>query len=93
MKKSDLKNGILVELRDGSRWIVTDDGLISLSYDRVMLNSYGEDLKRINREDYLLDVMKAGSFDCYKFIDIFSALSTKKPTPLIRFWDWEREVE
>lgn len=72
MKKSDLRNGAIVKLRNGDKYILLfdcnyprgrDNLLISLN-DRCWLNlsDYDEDLKDCNMSDF--DIMKVAQSDC-----------------------------
>ena len=51
MKKSNLKNFMIVELRDGKRFVVVDDALIHYAY-YDLLSSYANNLKNLSGSEY-----------------------------------------
>ena len=98
MKKSDLKTKMGVETRNGDRYLVVDDGLVSTrGFD--MLHNYDDDLKyidgklqfsyktsAIDLENY--DIVKVYKFNneyhkCTNGCDIYSK------TFLLEFDEWE----
>ena len=89
MKKSDLKNGMIVDLRDGTRFICMDHKLIGMdTYD--YMSEYNEDLT-IRWEDDIdlkdLDIVKVYDSQCNTINEIFN---TNIPT---HFLLWERNEE
>lgn len=65
MKKSDLKNRMVVECRNGNKYMVIDDKLISTT-GFMRLSDYKTDLSLKDISCNELDIMKV-----YKEIDIF----------------------
>lgn len=61
MKKSELKNGAVVELRNGGKYLKVDDTLISFEIDGSFnsLNHYNEDLKTYYSSDF--DIIKVNN--------------------------------
>ena len=82
MKKSDLKNGDIVELRDGGKYILIEDILIGIGGGWLSLQSYNENM----REDkYIMpeyDITKVFQGEIY---EIGEAI-TEKP-----IWTWIRD--
>ena len=95
MKKSDLKNGAIVKLRNGDKYILLfdynhpyphdkDDILISLN-DGCWLNisDYDEDLKDCNMSEF--DIMKVAQSD-YVGDDIYNHIINHNDE-----WTWVRD--
>lgn len=84
--KSDLKNRMVVECRNGEKYIVIDDILLSM-FGHINLNDYNEGLriKTIREEPYLAE------YDIMKVYDqVFSLDFSKNISKLL----WDRsEVE
>lgn len=97
MKKSDLKNFDIVELRNGDRFIKFDNVLYSpriindkLDYDIIHLCNYNEYLLEKSKLNKNLDIMKVKNFDGdddkTNYIRNFNILHK-----LNNLWTWERE--
>ena len=57
MKKSDLKNGMVVEMRDEGNYLVVGDKF--LKYDGFMrISDYNDDMRFGNKDSYGFDIMK-----------------------------------
>lgn len=67
MTKSDLKNGMLVELRNGEKYLVHNDGLAN-SYQWTSLVKYENNLN--SKEAMTLDIMKVYNANNYIDFDI-----------------------
>jgi hypothetical protein len=82
--KSDLKDGMVVEYRNGDRFLVVRDHLLSKDYC-VNMNDLGDDLKDIYgfQED---DIVKVYDAD-YTYVDEFEELFDTSNLKLL----WERE--
>ena len=64
MKKSELKNSMVVETREGFRYLVIDDMLMR-DFGCLTLQDYYEDL--IHEGDECFDIVKV--FDCVNILD------------------------
>lgn len=62
MKKSDLEDGAILILRDGSVCIKINNCIINSNGDYCSLDRYGEDLKHINPKANRYDVMKVANY-------------------------------
>lgn len=72
MTKSDLKDGMVVELRKGDKRLVLYTKLLSLNcYDNI--SSYTEDLKHKKYNDY--DIVKIYKGQAYRIDEIFKNVS------------------
>ncbi|WP_283695778.1 hypothetical protein [Clostridium perfringens] len=87
MKKNDLENGMIVEIRKGLRFLILDENLIGDDLFNS-LNSYDEQMndKLFNDSDY--DIIKV-----YKFNGrvVLSEIFEDKNLKLI--WEKEREID
>ena len=99
MKKSDLKNGCVVELRNGTKSIKIDNTLVNfyifndkISCGWLKFDDYNEDLtfKKEYEEEKEWDIMKVNNSvvkeERYCFSAIHTAFNTQKDT-----WTWVRE--
>ncbi len=92
MKKSDLKNGCVVEVRNGNKYFKIDNTLINSNFRSwASLDFYNEDLTRREKDEKEYDIMKVNNevenifFDgCYRAIS--QVLDDKKDV-----WTWVRE--
>ena len=57
MKKSDLRNGMVVETRHKQRFLVFDDKLLG-QHENIRIKEYNEELWFGNKYSYGLDIMK-----------------------------------
>lgn len=86
-KLSDLKNGMVVEIRNGNRYLVLDNFLIR-NKSRISLDSFNEDMTSKNNYDHDINeifITEIGSFESmlkgYLIKDIvYKRLERKKMT-------------
>lgn len=81
MKKSNLKNGMVVEYRNGERRIVINDKILGL-YGHNEFKYYNDDLTSVTRDE--LDIVKVFKSQCISLVPL---LSTDRELDLL----WERE--
>ena len=99
MKKSDLKNGCVVETRNGTKSIKIDNTLVNfyifndkISCGWLKFDDYNEDLtyKSVDEEDKEWDIMKVNNNvtneKVHCFYAIYNVFNTQKDT-----WTWIRE--
>lgn len=93
MTKSDLKDGMVVELRDGDKRLVLYAKLLSLDgYDSI--SSYTEDLKHKNDNGY--DIVKIYKGQAYSIDEIFKSLSLiweRKSEAEIKLEEIQKQIE
>lgn len=88
MKKSELKQGMVVQLRDGDRYLVRDrEGEIILSHHNgwLRLEEYSEDLKDDNYDE--LDIIKVYTTKAYMLDSVFD------DEYLTEIWCRKKEVD
>ena len=87
MKKSDLKNRMVVETRNGNRYMVVDNYLMR-SAGYIMLSDYNEDLtiKHVILESHKFDIMTI--YEPCKTLDIDSIFD-----PLLEIWERDETKE
>lgn len=91
MKKSELKQGMVVELRDGDRYLVRDrEGEIVLSdHDGwLRLEEYSEDLKDDNYDE--LDIIKVYTTKAYMLDSVFDDEYLTEIWSRKRVLDWSK---
>lgn len=99
MKKSDLKNGAVVETRNGTKSIKIDNTLVNfyifndkISCGWLKFDDYNEDLtyKSVDEEEKEWDIMKVNNNvtneKVHCFYAIYNVFNTQKDT-----WTWIRE--
>lgn len=99
MKKSELKNGAVVETRNGTKSIKIDNTLVNfyifndkISCGWLKFDDYNEDLtyKSVDEEEKEWDIMKVNNNvtneKVHCFYAIYNVFNTQKDT-----WTWERE--
>lgn len=99
MKKSDLKNGCVVETRNGTKSIKIDNTLVNfyifndkISCGWLKFDDYNEDLtyKSVDEEEKEWDIMKVNNNvtneKVHCFYAIYNVFNTQKDT-----WTWIRE--
>lgn len=85
MKKSDLKNMMIVELRDGDRYVVVGDRLYYGNGYRP-LSSFTDDLKHVNRTFESEDIVKV--YSPIKYLPTSADLNRVEQLCTL---EWERE--
>lgn len=94
MKKSDLKDFDVVELRNGDRGFIYN-GMIIGNSDRwgsLDLYAYFEDLKRhFTDVESPLDIMKVKQYSAFCTINVYDLKSIVEEREVRIFWDWVRE--
>ena len=90
MKKSDLKNRMVVETRNGNRYMVVDNYLMR-KCGYMMLSDYNEDLTIIQTDTFIstleeLDIIKI--YEPYKTLGIDDAFNA-----LIEIWERDETKE
>lgn len=74
MKKSDLKSGMVVETRNGNRYLLVEHRgkIFLLGYDGFnYMSSYEEDLTMISNPDYDIDKVWNGFPSSFKYLAAF----------------------
>lgn len=96
--KKDIKNGAIVELRNGKRFLKVDNSLFGLKNDELYANStsymlldyYDENLRY--KPDVEYDIMKILNSTTIFSIDGCGRVSALLPLNYVNFsWTWERE--
>lgn len=70
MTKSDLENGMIVELRDGNKYLIHDNLLLTKD-GYIRLNNYNEDLTLENRNQNRFDIIRIYESVPYSLMGIF----------------------
>lgn len=66
MTKSDLENGMVVETRNKTRFLVNGDILVGKWTDREKLDEYNDDLTITNSEGDIVKVYTTNSYCIHK---------------------------
>lgn len=96
--KKDIKNGAVVELRNGQRYLKVDNGLFELKNDKLyenkfsymLLSYYDDNLTYKSDSDY--DIMKVLNPNTNLFLGDYNAASALLTLNYLDFsWTWERK--
>lgn len=88
MTKSELKNGAVVECRNGNRYIKIDGAFINTSFDGFMpLCSYKDDLTACDYDYDIINVNNNVDNPAYKWCPSQAMMSVS----FANNWTWKRE--
>ena len=69
MEKSDLKNGMIVQTRNGDKWLVNNGCLLSEEYGCIMIGVYSDELE--HPASYCFDIVNVYISKAMSITDLF----------------------
>ena len=69
MEKSDLKNGMIVQTRNGDKWLVNNECLLSEEYGCIMIGVYNDELE--HPVSYCFDIVNVYTSKAMSITDLF----------------------
>ena len=69
MEKSDLKNGMIVQTRNGDKWLVNNECLLSEEYGCIMIGVYSDELE--HPASYCFDIVNVYISKAMSITDLF----------------------